>query len=119
MRKTFIDPNTPPPEPIEWLRVTMPDKTLWNVSVATIAHSHASYYAKLDGVPYERALEETLDLFKNDTYEIIDWAENNMNWEDVKKHAWKSHTPPETVDYQDGWVNGKKEIVKEVRNEQT
>ena len=112
-KRLTIDPNTP--EPIEWLRVTMPDQTVWNVSVAVIAASHAAHYAEVDGVSYERALEETLDLFKNDPYEIEDWASCNMNWDDVKDHAWRSHTPPGAVDYQEDWVNGEKEIVKEIK----
>lgn len=44
-----------------------------------------------------------------DYCEIIDWASNNMNWNDVKDHAVKVSV--KEVDFQEGWVNGEKEVI--------
>ena len=46
-----------------------------------------------------------------DEYELQDWAANNMDWDDVKDYAKKADIEPIEVDYQEGWINGKKEIV--------
>lgn len=46
----------------------------------------------------------------NDEYEVMDWATNNMNWEEVSVHA--ILTPPVgktvaeiAIERQDGWVS--------------
>jgi hypothetical protein len=49
-------------------------------------------------------------LFESDEFEIEDWAANNMDWSDVVAFATKIG-PVDQVDYQEGWVNGKKEIL--------
>lgn len=89
----------------------MPDGSLWDVPVMAIARHRAAYYAdEFDG-DVERSLkEDTLPLFADDDYQIKDWASNNMDWSDVAEVAWqfsKSKT-----DFQEGWVNGRKEIVE-------
>jgi DNA (cytosine-5)-methyltransferase 1 len=43
--------------------------------------------------------------------DIIDWAAGNMNWDDVKDVAVEVPHLHEKVDYQEGWVNGEKDIV--------
>lgn len=97
----------------QWLKVTMPDKSKWCVSVHRIADSRAKYYMEVDGASYDESLKDTMALFEYHPDEIIDWATNNMNWEDVQEHAWRAETPPGEVDYQEGWVNGPHEIYTE------
>jgi hypothetical protein len=48
------------------------------------------------------------ELFEDDE-QIADWAQNFMNWDEVKAHAKqvKESQPP---DYADGWVNGAWEV---------
>lgn len=92
------------------LVVTMPDGSLWSVPVEVIARSRAEWYAKEYDGTFEERVElslknDTLPLFESDTYEIHDWAANNMNWEDVASHATRL-SGPSPVDYQDGWCNG-------------
>lgn len=94
------------------LHVSMPDGSRWSVPVEIIARDRAAYYAprEFDG-DIERSLtEDTIPLFESDDYEIKDWAANNMNWKDVKAHAVcvKAPSPP---DFQEGWINGDKEVV--------
>jgi hypothetical protein len=90
----------------KYMIVERPDLTRWKVPVEIIARNRAEYYAhEFDG-DIERSLaEDTIPLF-TDTYEIEDWAANNMNWRDVAKHA--VMVSGGDVDYQEGWVNGEK-----------
>lgn len=99
---------------VKYLRVTMPDGHRYDVPVAIIARSRAEHYAhEFDG-DFERSLnEDTLPLFKEYPNEISDWAANNMNWEDVEESAeMVPLLPDEAPDFQEGWVNGDKEIVE-------
>lgn len=52
--------------------------------------------------------KDTLPRFNDDPFEIEDWAENNINWSEVVEHA-RLINEGET-DYQEGWVNGDKEL---------
>lgn len=82
------------------LRVTMPDGSKWDVPLQVIAESAVAYYPTM-------TITEALD----DEGFLIDWAANNMNWDDVVQDARKADVGPPAVNYQDGWVNGEKEIV--------
>lgn len=102
--------------PITLLVTTMPDGSKWGVDIAEIARNRAEYYAHEfrltdtdDVESIQRSLsEDTLPLFKSSSAEIIDWAENNMNWEDFKEHYLiQNHTE---TNYQEGWMNGEKEF---------
>lgn len=99
----------------KWMTVQM-DDGIWAVPVKIIADDRAHYYAEKDeefGGSFERSLnEDTLTVFQNDDFEILDWAACNMNWEDVAPHAVKltSRVP----DYDEGWANGDREIIDEL-----
>lgn len=94
------------------LRVTMPDGSKWDVPIRLIANNRAKHYKDEFGGSLLRSLsEDTLPLFEKDHYEIKDWAANEMNWSDVRRHATKVDMRPADVDYEDGWCNGEKEIV--------
>lgn len=82
------------------LRVTMGDGSKWDVPLQIIAESAVAFYDDM-------TLEEALDAEDF----LIDWAANNMNWSDVVQHARRADVEPPPVNYQDGWVNGEKEIV--------
>lgn len=98
--------------PEDWtLRVEMPDGTLWEVPVAVIAVDRARRYLEEFDDDLARSLkEDTLPLFREAEYEIIDWATGNMNWEDIEPHAQKVQDPD--VDYQRGWIRGSKTVHK-------
>jgi hypothetical protein len=99
---------------MKYLRVTMSDGSRWDVPVEVIARSRATYYASEFGGDAEKSLkEDTLPLFEEDSYEIEDWAASNMNWSDVAEVARRApDVPKPEVDYQEGWLNGDKEIVE-------
>lgn len=93
--------------------VMMPDGSRWAVPVRVIAEDYAGYYYKKGAYgSFAEALAVTEEYFE-DELEIKDWAQNNMNWEDVEEHA-KLYAPPSNaVDYQEGWCNGEVEICEE------
>lgn len=91
--------------------VEMPDSSQYSVPVLTIAYSRAHYYAHEFGGSWLRSFrEDTAPLFAQDHYEIKDWAANNMNWSDVVHDAELIPNTGQT-DFQEGWINGHKEIV--------
>lgn len=98
----------------KYLRVTMPDGSTWDIPILIIAENRAKYYAENDEDflgDVEKALEEdTLPLFASDEYEIMEWASNNMDWDDVSDFA--TMVEFSDCDYQEGWINGDKEIVE-------
>jgi hypothetical protein len=89
---------------------TMPDGSKWAVPVREIAADRAAHYAKEYGGSYSRSLmDDTIPLFNGDSFEIQDWAQINMNWDDVKDCAVMVSAP--TADFQEGWMNGDHELV--------
>lgn len=87
------------------LQVTMPDNSIWEINTIIIAKDRASYYASKGG-NYEEIYKETLE----DLETLIDWGENNINWNDIKNDA--IMVKGCNVDYEDGWCNGFKQIIE-------
>jgi hypothetical protein len=85
----------------------MPDRSIWAVPAEIVAESLARHYAKADGEAY---LKEDYENALSDNSLLLDWAENNMNWKDVCQAAFQ--VSPGKVDYQEGWVNGPKQVVE-------
>lgn len=90
------------------LRVTMPDLSVWAVPAILIAENRSRFYAERDP---DTTYEEEMCYVLNDDPELMDWAESNMDWEDVKDHA-RQVEAAGSVDYQYGWVNGDKDVVE-------
>lgn len=95
----------------KYLIVTMPDQTRWRIPASIIAQDRARYYAKLDE---ERGGGDLEDLFQleyalTSGYELLDWASNNMNWEDVARYAEQLKAP--APDYRLAWPNAPKIVV--------
>jgi hypothetical protein len=99
---------------MKYIRVTMPDGSDWQVPASLVAEPRARYYAEHDtgqteGEDFEVAFRtEVRNVVAAD---LIDWAQNNMNWEDVQANAVMVLTPDSHVDYQEGWVNGEMRVV--------
>ncbi len=86
--------------------ITMPDGSEYAVPVMVIARSRASEYAAEFGGDVVQSLADgTVPLFEEADFHIRDWAQNNMNWCEVKEHA-TLITPAKPVDVQEGWING-------------
>ncbi len=96
--------------PQKYMRVTMPDDSRWDVSCHIIARNRAlDYYPDEKSIEHQEEYEYTLRTNSL----IADWAQNNMNWDDIKVIAVKVQDEPERgPDYQEGWVNGEKEFIQ-------
>lgn len=87
--------------------IDMPDGLTYGIPIEIIARNHAEYYAKeYEGDIAECLRDNTIPLFIDDYSEIRDWASNNMNWSDVKKHAITLTKKINQDEFQDSWVNG-------------
>lgn len=95
----------------EFLIVHQPDGCVFQIPAMIIAEHRAKHYAKVDCTSFEESLyEDTIPTFNADNFELIDWAENNMDWGDVVEHAVLIEDNDVEADYEDGWVSGHKEI---------
>jgi len=97
--------------PEKYLRVAMPDGSVWDVPAKIIADNRAKYYAEIDP---DTTYEGEFDFTMTDRYELKDWAANNMDWDEVEKYATKAadRRPMTADEFQEGWVNGEKEIIE-------
>lgn len=93
------------------LHVTMPDGSVWAVDVDFIAGHRAQEFVNTGEFKcLQQSLDEdTIPLFLSDDYSIEDWAESNINWDEVCEFARIVSLPD--VNYADGWLNGAKEVV--------
>ena len=90
-------------------RVEMEDGSKWDVPVQAIVDSRDEYYRDDQ--------EDTVAMVRKslETYEIHDWAGNNMNWDEVEAFAVPAPVRVfKKPDYQEGWCNGEKEIIGDV-----
>lgn len=63
------------------LRIEFPNGEAWEVPLQVVHDSYSAYYDDREQPLYE---------------ELLDWAQNNMNWEDLEPHAKKVLHPTET-----------------------
>ena len=88
------------------LRITMPDGSTWDVPAQIVVDSRDEYYCDEKEDTAGIALAEWHDF----CYLVKDWSAGNMNWDEVADYAVKS-TFSRPVDFQEGWVNGDKELI--------
>lgn len=100
------------------IRVTMGDGSKWDVPAEVVATSWATYWANKAYPPafntkarWDEQFEREFSYASSDTQDILDWAVRNMDWNDVARHAVRVN-PSRPADYQEGWVNGEKEVVE-------
>lgn len=91
----------------KYIFVTMPDGSQYKVPASIIAKNRAISYEKRKGEDYDEIYEETIE----DDDEILDWARNNMSWDEVKEFAILKLEP--CVDFDEGWINGYRFISEE------
>lgn len=93
---------------VKMLSIEMPDGSKWGVPLKLIQDDYVSNY------PEDFPDEASLNLLDND--DLVEWAANNMDWDDVKDQAVMLKRP-DPVDYQDGWVNGESNIIEVKAND--
>jgi len=100
----------------KYLLVRFSDRTCWKIPAAVIAGSRAHYFAENDAAKgdgeynevYKMEFETTLE----DNGELISWAKNNMDWEDVVNVA-ELVDEVERACYEKEWCNCDCEIIKD------
>ena len=92
--------------------VKMSDGTRWRIPTNVIAFNRTAYYSIKDGFTLDSEMWKNEYKASMDESELLDWLQNNMNWEDVSAYATVMPNR-EIVDYTDGLMNGKKEFVYE------
>jgi hypothetical protein len=97
-------PTKPQPK-TKQIQITMPDGSIFGVPAELVAQNRARYYGDKEG--YQSRIKEYENTLK-DNRELLDWAQNNMNWSDVAHAAILIR--PGKVDYQEGWVNGTRRV---------
>ena len=96
---------------MKYLAVTQRDGSVWAVPVSVIAKNRAAHYAPEFGGDVDRSLQEdTMPLFDLDSYEIEDWAVNQMDWSNFGNTCYQM-TPAVAPDFQEAWMSGKKEVI--------
>lgn len=72
------------------------DSLLCKIPLIIIAKNRASHFANEYNGDIEKSMrDDTVPLFLSDEYEIKDWAQNNMNWSDVKEFSEFVHINPD------------------------
>lgn len=101
----------------KYLKVSFDDRSEWLIPAKFIAEHMAAYYAERDtgktsGKEYERVFREEFVYTINNDDEIIDWAANNMNWDDVSHVAEPIPKEPVDPDYSDEWGISEMEVIE-------
>jgi hypothetical protein len=86
----------------KFLRIEHEDGTTWEVPAKVVAHDRAEHYADKEttstgGETYDTTIEEEMCFALDDEYALVDWAGNNMRWEELEPHATKittAESPP-------------------------
>lgn len=88
----------------KYMFIEMPDRSVWRIHTYLIADNRNAYYDSRGEDP-QQVRAETAALFE-DPREIADWAENNMDWDEIKSQA--EIVKKGEIDYQAGWCEGDK-----------
>lgn len=103
------------------IQITMPDGSIWGVPAELVAEDRSEYYADKDASDkpdtFEKIKQREYKHTLSDNLELLDWAANNMNWNDVAHAAILIR--PGRVDFQEGWVNGPKSVAESTNNVST
>lgn len=85
----------------------------YKIPADIIAKDRAKYYAELDSErgdgEYDEIYKEEYEYTMNDNYELIDWAENNMDWSDISDQA-ERISISDDVDHNYEWINANKRV---------
>lgn len=94
------------------IRVEMGDGSKWDVPAEIVANDRAAHFTTYQsGIEKGNSFKQEKEFALQDNEALLDWAENNINWKDIGPHAKRVKTG--TIDYQEGWVNGHKEVIEE------
>ena len=100
----------------KYILVTFSNGERYRIPASEIAESRANYYAEIDSegdeTKYAVIFKDEYDYTMKADFELIGWANNNMNWEDIDGVA-EYIGQDDHVDYEDEWCNADKDIIEE------
>lgn len=85
----------------KFIRMMFPNGDKFDIPVTTIADSRAMYYGTVNHKHDKKLYKEEFEYSMRHDEELIDWLQNNMNWEDVKDVAVKVVSV--NYDYDENW----------------
>jgi hypothetical protein len=98
------------------IEVEFSDGRVFHIRASVIAEDRARYYANHDhpggGTDWLETFENEVDYALSDDSELLDWAHNNTNWEDVAMHAIEVTTQPLPPNREAEWPNAKKQVIR-------
>jgi hypothetical protein len=80
------------------------DGSRWAIPAERLAQSYADYYSES-----KEEFEDNFDYIMSDDRELLDWATNNADWEDVEIFA-RYLGNSRTVNYNKEWANAEKSV---------
>lgn len=97
-----------------YIKVTFSNGKCFGIPAKVVAEHRAKYYADKDP---DTTYEEEIDFLLGsktlgtgpDEFEIIDWAKNDMNWNELQRHA--EELESEEPNYDDEWTNADSEVI--------
>lgn len=98
------------------LEICFVNGEIWQIDAHIIAHTRATYYAEKDiqdgsatdfDTVYKQEYEHALD----DHADLIDYAKNNMDWEDFEGYRTQVNTPQD-ANYSNEWRNAPMEVIE-------
>ena len=103
------------------IRITFSNGETYEISALKIGNSRGKVYAdKAFGThditetpdpQWTNVYRKERDTTIKDDELLIDWAENNMNWEDIEKDCILIPSTKGAVDKHEEWINNDKNIV--------
>lgn len=87
------------------IRIHFDNKEVWSVSAETVAKNKADYYYK-----GKDCYNEQYSYIINDYDGLIDWLENNMDWDDFKECR-ELESKEDEYDYNWKIIDAFKEVV--------
>lgn len=98
---------------MKYLRVQMSDYSLWDIPLEEIARIRAKRRLSDTHRDYESLFDSSMTYFESYPSLAVEWAEENLDWSDIKKCAVmvKPPNPQDNRWFEIGWMQGAKEIV--------
>ena len=89
------------------IQVTFSNGEKFEIPANAVAEPRAEYYSKREDNDEDKLKVYTseLHLAMTDKFTLLDWIQNNMNWEDVKHAAKKLPMQNINVDFDKEFIN--------------
>jgi hypothetical protein len=86
------------------IEIKFPNGEVWRIPAQVVVESRAEYFSELDykrghSADKELAFQAELKFALRHDDELLDYLQNNMDWNDVQMHAVRVDTPPVAYDY--------------------